>query len=200
MRSSSLLSAFRPPRTLLQFPVSSPRGRSLKRAFALFSRTRFGDPREGRGRRKGRALVHLVVTRSRRHETRRRRTEKSKRSFSLSPPSLSPTQTCHSAVAPRRGSLVIVANSKKTDIKKQGLNSIKVRIEKMKGKKKTRLARASAASAREKKNASRTLPSSLLTLLSLFFPPFSSLSFSSTKKKTNRTTSSRPTSWASPAR
>ena len=124
------------------FPVSlssAPRARSTSATFQLplhASRSALPCPSRACGFRPSRESAsggkaapfpgtHLVVTRSRRHGNGRRI---EKRSFSFSSPSLL-LPTFNSAVAPRRGSLVVVANSKKTDIKKQGLNSIKVRDE-----------------------------------------------------------------------
>ena len=93
-------------------------------------------------------LARVVVTRWRRHEEVRRKKSKSAHFLFLSSSLNLPP---NSAVAPRRGALVVVANSKKTDIKKQGLNSIKVSREKKRGKKRIAVAVESKQTRAEKK-------------------------------------------------
>jgi hypothetical protein len=184
-----LLSLFRPPRPQHPRHLPTPFAHQPKRASVLFTRVRVLSLARERKRGNGRAFprhTHLVVTRSRRHGNG----AKSKSAHSSSTFPLS--HSLNSAVAPRRGSLVIVANSKKTDIKKQGLNSIKVR--EMKGSEKRR----STTTTKSKKNASRKFfddPfffSSPLTLLSSSLRSFSFFFFSFSKNE-NRTTSCRPT-------
>ena len=151
-------------------------------------RPRLGAPR-----------CHSLATPQRRDDQKK----KSKRSFFLPVPSPRsfPTQIFHSAVAPRRGNLVIVASSKKTDLKKQGLNSIKVSDERK--MKKSRLLESVVGVGETRAELSR--PPSFVgshPLISFFFFLNFLLLFLplSLHQNNHRTTSSRPTSWASPAR
>ena len=158
----------------------SPLPEAIRRRTPLRSSSTSGFwlPRDNRARGKAAPWYHLVVTRSRRHEQRRKeKIEDAHFSLHLSP---SLSQTLHSAVAPRRGALVVVANSKKTDIKKQGLNSIKVRNEKESKKQRSPCV---VVEGKREPNSSRPLLTLLSFTLALFlFPP--SL-FSQPKKKQN---------------
>jgi hypothetical protein len=95
-------------------------------------------------------------------------------------------KTTHSAVAPRRGSLVVVASGKKTDVNKQGLNSIKVRMRKEENCPRAFVVVVVVENEREPKLSSTS--TFVLTLLS----PFLSLFPSSFQKTPGRRRQGQP--------